>query len=143
MATKMSKLHFEYRTIKFMQSQAMSEELDAFLSMYSREAREMALCIRTLVLEVFPNATEQIDPKSGIIAYGGKSYKSLVFAIAPHMKHVNLMFSKGTQIPDPTKLLVGTGKQARHVKIRSEEQTQNPALRKLLQEALKLEYLKS
>ncbi len=123
----------------------MGEELDAFLSMYSREAREMALCIRALILEGFPNAAEQIDPKSGIIAYrlSGKSYKSLVFAIAPHMKHVNLMFSKGTQIPDPTNLLVGTGKQARHVKIRSEEQTQNPALRKLLQESLKLEYLES
>ncbi len=122
----------------------MGDELDAFLAMYSREAREMALCIRTLVLEVFPNAVEQIDPKSSIIAYSyyRKSYKGLVFAIAPHMKHVNLMFSKGTQVPDPTNLLVGTGKQARHVKIKSEEQTQNPALRNLLQEALKLDYFK-
>ena len=118
----------------------MSKELDAFLSQYSREAREISLSLRTLILDVFPSAIEQIDPKSGIIAYGftRNSYKGLVCAIQPHMKHVNLMFSKGTQLPDPSKLLVGTGKQARHVKFRSEAEIQNPALRKLLEEAMKL-----
>jgi hypothetical protein len=50
------------------------------------------------------------------------------------------MFSKGTQIPDPARLLSGTGKQARHVRITSEAETQNPALWQLLQEALKIKY---
>ncbi len=119
----------------------MTNELDIFLAQYSREAREISLCLRKLVLEVFPEALEQIDPKSGIIAYGvNKTYKGVVCAIAPHMKHVNLMFSRGTTLPDPAKLLVGTGKQARHVKITSEAETENPALRQLLQEAIKLGY---
>ncbi len=118
-----------------------SDALDAFLAHYSREARETTLCLRQLILEVFPNAVEQIDPKSGLIAYGyNKSYKGQVFAIVLHMKHINLMFAKGAQLSDPEKLLAGTGKQARHVKIRSEVETQNPALRALLQEALKLSY---
>ncbi len=117
----------------------MSKPLDTFLASYSREAREIALCLRKFVLEVFPDAVEQIDPKSGIIAYGfDKTYKGLVCAIAPHMKHVNLMFSRGAVLPDPAKMLVGTGKQARHVKIKSEAETQNPALRLLLEEAVKL-----
>ncbi|MFB3890054.1 MAG: DUF1801 domain-containing protein [Candidatus Bathyarchaeia archaeon] len=117
----------------------MSKALDAFLAQYSREAREIALCLRALVLEVFPDALEQIDPKSGIIAYEySKTLEGLVCAIAPHMKHVNLMFSKGAQLSDPSRLLEGTGRQARHVKLRSEAETQNPALRQLLEEALKL-----
>jgi len=92
-------------------------------------------------LEIFPTAIEQIDPKSGIIAYGYDStYKSLVFAIAPHMKHVNLMLSKGTNLSDPDRLLVGTGKQARHIKFKSEEETENPAVRRLLKDALKPHY---
>jgi hypothetical protein len=116
----------------------MNDALNAFLAAYSREAREIALCLRILVLDVFPNALEQIDPKSGIIAYGfEKTYKDPVCAIAPHMKHVNLIFSKGAQLPDPSKLLSGTGKQARHVKIRSEAETENPAFRMLLEEAIK------
>jgi hypothetical protein len=117
----------------------MTTELDTFLAQYSREAREIALCLRKMVLEVFPEALEQIDPKSGIIAYGfGKTYSGLVCAIVPHMKHVNLMFSKGATLPDPAKLLVGTGKQARHFKIKSEADTENPELRILLEEAVKL-----
>ncbi len=118
----------------------MSNALDIFLAHYSREAREIALCLRTLILDVFPNAIEQIDPKSGIIAYGftRNSYKGLVCAIQPHMKHVNLMFSKGTKLSDPAKLLDGTGKLARHVKFRSEAEIQNPELRKMLEEAIEL-----
>jgi len=112
------------------------DDLDAFLAAYSREARETTLCLRQLILDVFPNSVEQIDSKSGLIAYGyDRFYKSPVFAVILHMKHINLMFAKGAQLPDPEKLLTGTGKQARHVKIRSEAQTQNPALRTLLKEA--------
>ena len=119
----------------------MNDALDAFLAAYSREAREIALCLRTLVLDVFPNALEQIDPKSGIIAYGyDQTSEGQVCAIAPRMKYVNLMFSRGAQLPDPSKLLNGTGKQARHVKIRSEVETEKPELRALLREALKLGY---
>jgi hypothetical protein len=119
----------------------VNDKLNAFLSSYSREAREIALSLRTLVLDVFPDALEQIDPKSGTIAYGfDRPPEGLVCASAPHTKHVNLLFSRGTQIPDPSKLLDGTGKYARHVKIRSEAETQNPALRALLEGAVKLNY---
>ena len=114
----------------------MSNPLDSFLASYSREAREIALCLRNLVLDVFPQAIEQIDPKSGIIAYGfNKTNNAIVCAIAPHMKHVNLLFSRGTSLPDATKMLVGTGKQARHLKIKAEAETEDPALRLLLKEA--------
>jgi hypothetical protein len=118
----------------------MSSALDAFLAQYSREAREISLSLRNLILEVFPNTIEQVDPKSGIIAYGftRNTYKGLVCAIQPHMKHVNLMFNKGTQLPDPSVLLAGSGKLARHIKFRSEAETQNPELRKLLEEAIEL-----
>jgi len=119
----------------------LSNQLDRFLSLYSREAREIALCLRETLLEIFPNAKEQIDLQSGIIAYGYDStYKGLVFAIAPHIKHVNLMINRGTSISDPDRLLAGTGKQARHIKFKSEEETKNPALRRLLKNALTLNY---
>jgi hypothetical protein len=122
--------------------ETMPDKLDKFLASYSRETRENVLCLRQLILDLFHAAVEQVDENSGLIAYGfrGSGYEGLVFAIMPHRKHVNLMFSKGTQIPDPARLLSGTGKQARHVRITSEAETQNPALRQLLQAALKIKY---
>lgn len=119
----------------------MNSPIDTFLASYSREAREITLCLRTLIFKVFPETVEQIDPKSGIIAYGfDKTCDDFVFAIAPHMKNVNLLFSRGATLSDPVKMLVGTGKEARHVKIKSEAETENPALRLLLEEAIKLKY---
>jgi hypothetical protein len=119
----------------------MSHELDAFLAGYSRESRENTLCLRKLVLDLFPNADEQINVKTGLITYSlpQKSSKDWILAIALHMKHINLIFSRGAQLQDPSKLLSGTGLQTRHVKIKSEAETENPALRQILQESLKLE----
>ena len=119
----------------------MGVHLDHFLSSYSREAREITLCLRRLILDIFPDGFEHIDSKSGIMAYGfNTTPEGLVFAIVPHMKYVNLIFGRGTQIPDPYRLLAGTGKQVRHVKIRSEAETEDPAFRQLLKEALKFNY---
>ena len=53
-------------------------------------------------------------------------------------KHVTFEFLRGTSLPDPEKLLKGTGKNLRHVKLRSLEDLQNPALTKLLVAATKL-----
>jgi hypothetical protein len=117
----------------------MKEEMKTFLAPLTREAKEITLCLRNLVLDAFQDAIEIISLKSGIIAYGfDKTCKEFVCAIAPYPKHVNLMFSRGTEIPDPAGLLAGAGKHARHVKIKSEAQTQNPILRLLLDNAIRI-----
>jgi hypothetical protein len=117
----------------------MSEELDRFLAGYSAEVQAIALKVRSLILEVFPTALEQVDMPSKIIAYGyDRTYAGLVCAIAPQRQYVNLMFSKGTQLPDPQGLLEGTGKSARHVKLKAPAEVENPEVRKLLSAALNL-----
>ncbi len=118
----------------------MSKELDAFLSSYSREAREIVLCLRITVLGVLLGAEEKVDSKAKQITYkmGGLSEDRWVCAIVPHMKHVNLIFSRGAELPDYSGLLVGTGKEARHVRLKSEEETQSLELQALLEEAKKL-----
>jgi hypothetical protein len=45
------------------------------------------------------------------------------------------MFSKGTELPDPEGLLEGTGKRARHVKLRSIGDVDRPGVRALVMEA--------
>jgi hypothetical protein len=117
-----------------------SDALDAFLANYSREAREMTLCLRELILEVFPHAVEEINLKNGSLEYGnGYTCENKIFVILVHMKYLYLLFTKGAQLNNSSGFLTGTGKQTRHIKIRSEAQTQNPAIRILLQEALRLD----
>ena len=116
----------------------MNPELESFLSPYSPAIHVITLKARALILEEMPGAIEQVDPPSKIIAYGyGRKYADLVCALAPFSDHVNFMFSRGATLPDPTGLLQGTGKKARHVKLFNEEDLANPALRALLRTAQK------
>src|SRR5512147_792335 len=49
--------------------------------------------------------------------------------------HVNVGFFQGTALPDPARLLQGTGKFMRHVKLRPGEATNAAALSRLIEDA--------
>jgi hypothetical protein len=115
----------------------MTSELEPFLAPYNPEVRALALKLRALIREVMPDAIEQLDPPAHLIGYGlNRSYKGLICGITLHKAYINLMFARGTDLPDPEGLLVGTGKRARHVTIRQEAELGNPAIRTLLRAAL-------
>ena len=108
-------------------------EFDDFLSTYDPQVGALAGQLRILILETLPGMIEQVDPPSKIIAYGyDRTYKGLVCAIAPQKTYVNLMFSRGADLADPAGLLEGTGKRARHIKVRKQENAERPELRALL-----------
>ena len=49
--------------------------------------------------------------------------------------HVNVGFFHGAELPDPTRLLEGTGKYMRHVKLRPDRDIDEPALAELIESA--------
>jgi hypothetical protein len=53
-------------------------------------------------------------------------------------EHVTFAFMRGALLSDPEKLLEGTGKGVRHVKLRSVADVKNPGVKKLIVEAAKL-----
>jgi hypothetical protein len=53
-------------------------------------------------------------------------------AISPHARHVNLQFTRGVELPDPARLLEGTGKSMRHIKVRSQADIERPELAALI-----------
>ena len=116
----------------------MSSELEPFLAPYSPMIQQLALKLRALIREVMPEAIEQLDPPAHLVGYGlDRTYKGLICGITLHKAHINLMFARGTELPDPQGLLVGTGKRARHVKITQTTDLENPAIRALLRAALR------
>jgi hypothetical protein len=116
----------------------MSSELEPFLAPYSPVIQQLALKLRALIREVMPGAIEQLDAPAHLIGYGlDRTYKGLICGITLHTAHINLMFARGTELPDPAGLLVGTGKRARHIKIQQTADLENPAIRALLRAALR------
>ena len=52
--------------------------------------------------------------------------------VAVFSKHVNIGFFTGADLPDPSGLLLGTGKRMRHVRLAVGEQADEAALRRLI-----------
>jgi hypothetical protein len=108
--------------------------VDEFLESYSPAVREMALKARELVMSVAPELVEQIDVPGKLLGYGwDTTYAGTVCVIMPLKDSLNLGFARGASLPDPDKLLEGTGKRARHIKFRTLEALDAPAVRALLE----------
>jgi len=107
--------------------------VEQFLSAYTQPVQAMAFKVREVVRAVIPDAREQVDTSYKVIEYrsGDKMRDTLVY-IAAFKDSVNLGFFKGTSLPDPDKLLCGTGKNLRHVKFKAGDAIDTAAVRALV-----------
>jgi len=111
-------------------------KIDEFLSNYSEEVFTNALKLREVLFANLPNIIEQIDIPAKMIAYCyGQKYAEMICTIIPSKKGLKLGFYKGVDLPDPDRLLEGTGKISRYVEIKSEKHINSPALKKLIASA--------
>jgi hypothetical protein len=111
----------------------------SYLASYDPHVSRVALALRDVVLDEAPEAIESIS-KGYAVAIGfsftGKPLKDGFCHIATYTSHVNLGFNRGALLPDPNKVLAGSGKMIRHVTIRDESDLERPFLRKYLQAAI-------
>jgi hypothetical protein len=107
---------------------------DEYLRAKSLGLQEAANHLRKLVKKTLPKSKEGINPwhvpifeSNGPICYymAGKN-------------HITLGFIRGTSLPDPEGLLEGTGKNLRHVKIKSVDDLKQKGLCELLKFAASL-----
>lgn len=93
---------------------------DRFLAASTPEVAASARALRQAILDAMPAAVEWFDPGNGLLAFGTtRTMRGLMFAIVPHKAHVNLQFVDGVDLPNPDGRLEGTGKRARHIKVRT------------------------
>ncbi|HEY1407341.1 MAG TPA: DUF1801 domain-containing protein [Promineifilum sp.] len=94
--------------------------------------------LREILIDVDPDTTEQPRPGDRALSYGVGPRKMMdgYAYLIPMKGYVNLGFYKGTSLPDPDGLLEGTGKDLRHVKIRSLEAAGRPEVRRLIAAAV-------
>ncbi len=107
------------------------------LALYAPEVRNLALAVRSFVLKMVPGILEQADAKARIVGYAfGPKYADMVCMIMPTKAGVNLGIPYAVELPDPAKLLEGTGKLHRHVKLKSRTDLERPALKSLFKAAI-------
>ncbi|MGB7435463.1 MAG: DUF1801 domain-containing protein [Candidatus Acidiferrum sp.] len=110
------------------------EWIDVYIASKQANLGAVAQELRSLVKTVVPDTTETVNPWR--IPTFESNGPMCMFTVGKH--HVTFGFLRGTSLPDPAKLLEGTGKNLRHVKLRSAEDLRKPALKKLIQAAARL-----
>jgi len=113
------------------------KELLDLLKPYDRGVQELTLALRDLVLEELAPCCEYIVEVYIVSILYGPTHrmKDGICYIGVIQDHVNLGFIRGSELADPQRILEGTGKQMRHIKIRHMSDLERPAIRAYLQEA--------
>jgi hypothetical protein len=109
-------------------------DVDEYLADYPLEMQILARKLRDLILDAVPEFDEVIRWKN--LTYGrGK----MSLAIVIHKKHLNLEFANGRSLVEAGYPLEGTGKNIRHVKIRTESDLAGELLPELLKKSIELD----
>jgi hypothetical protein len=111
-----------------------NEEFEKAIQSFSPDSKNIARQTRQLIYDILPNVVEVVWVQQKITGFGtGIKKKTEHFCwIMPATNHVSLGFNYGAELPDPKRLLEGTGKLFRHIKIKSIEQLSDKDLISLL-----------
>ena len=108
-----------------------SDQVAEWLRQLPPNDREIVDALRGMIAGIAPDAHEIIYHDA--LGYGpAASGFDRIFYISVFKDHINLGFFYGAGLPDPDALLTGSGKQMRHVKIRSAESMPRAAITQLL-----------
>jgi hypothetical protein len=111
---------------------------DAVLATHAADVVAAAHAIQSVILEELPTVVVMFDRGDGLLAFGTSSaMRDLLFALIPHAGWLNLQLADGATLPDPDRIVEGTGKRIRHVKLRSADAARRPAVRELVREQIR------
>ena len=117
----------------------MADEFNALVKQFSPPLQQLARSVRRFVRAEMPGAVEQVKSGWHAVWYGASSKMSdIVVVIHLEDRYVNIEFAQGTALHDPAKLLEGTGRNMRHVKIRGEKDLARPEFLALVRSAIAL-----
>ena len=91
-------------------------KVEEWMAKAPERTRGLIEVCRALILGIDPAITEGIKWRNLFFQWEGEN----LGAVVPYKDHVNLQFWKAVFLDDPEGRLEGTGKEARHLKIRDE-----------------------
>ena len=108
------------------------KDVNQLLKTYDPRVSELAQKLRKLVKKTLPDAVETVKRGNPMYLLDGKNLAWIV----GYSDHADLGFFVGAKLD--SKLLEGTGKGIRHIKVRNEDDIKEAEFVRLLKEAAKL-----
>ncbi len=123
-----------------MNDESPEEQLTGFIGKYTPEIGVLAQTVLVKMRARLPGAIELVydNYNALVIGFGPTERASdLIFSIALYPRWVSLFFTQGAGLPDPQKLLKGSGKIFRHIVLKEATDLDKPAVQALMAGALK------
>jgi hypothetical protein len=114
-------------------------QLDAFLDKYTPAIATLARACLAKMRARLPGALQLVYDNYNALAIGfGPSERAseAIFSIALYPRWVTLFFLDGAGLPDPQRVLKGSGKVVRHIVLASAADLDLPAIQHLMARAL-------
>jgi hypothetical protein len=114
-------------------------QLRSFVAKFDRENQSLVRAVRRAVRKRLPTATELVYDNYNffVIGYSPTERPSdSVLSIAAGANGVGLCFIRGARLPDPTKILQGSGNQTRFIRVPSAAVLERPEVKALIDAAL-------
>jgi hypothetical protein len=108
--------------------------IDAYVERKNPNLKPVTDAVRALVRKAVPKSHEAVNPW-GLPVF---EWNGALCYLMVGKKHVTFGFPRGTSLRDPAKLLRGTGKNLRHVKLREVSDVHDANLKQLILQAKKL-----
>lgn len=116
-------------------SQSAEAQLRTFVDKFEPKHRATIRAARQALAKRFPTAHQLVYDNYNffVIGFGGTERPSDCFvSIAAAANGVSLCFIYGAKLPDPAKILSGSGKQTRSFRLSSDDALKRPELHTLL-----------
>lgn len=114
-------------------------QLTGFVARYTPAVAGLARRVLSIMRRRLPGAWELVyDNYNGLAVVYGPTEKVAdgVFSVVLYPRWVSLFFTQGASVPDPERLLSGTGKRIRHLVLASAATLEQPAVRALMDAAI-------
>ena len=114
-------------------------QLRSFIDRFDPKDQKLIRSVRAAVRKRFPTANELAYDYNNFIVIGysptDRGIDGIV-AISARATGVALYFNQGPRLPDPKKLLMGSGKQARFIRLETARQLKHPDVEALIAAAM-------
>jgi hypothetical protein len=124
---------------KMATSQTPAQRLQSFIDKYDPSIAALARSARLKLRKRMPAALELVydNYNALVIGFAARERASdAIVSLALYPRWVSLFFLQGAKLPDPGRLLRGTGKQVRHIVLRTAGDLDDPAVQALLDAAV-------
>jgi hypothetical protein len=114
-------------------------QLAGFMAKFTPEVAELAEAILNKMRRRYPTALELVYDNYNALAIGfcpTERASDGIFSIALYPQWVSLFFLQGAGLPDPTRILKGSGKVVRYIVLPNPSMLDDPAVTVLMNEAV-------